>query len=61
LIPARGTIAITRQPSGTNSVENEFITLNVDLPHECPRRRAMAEGRKECSRPRGQHSQARVR
>jgi hypothetical protein len=31
LIPPRGSIVVTRQPSGTNSVENEFITLNVEF------------------------------
>ncbi len=31
LIPPRGTIAITRQPISTNSVENEFITLSVEF------------------------------
>ena len=31
LIPPRGSIAITRQPTSTNSVENEFITLSVEF------------------------------
>jgi len=31
LIPPRGSIVVTRQPSNTNSVENEFITLSVEF------------------------------